>query len=130
MLENVPQNCVVAVDGEKLIVMRHDGGSVTIKGRPGDHRISIKQRDRSLMDKPVTLIAGNVIRLPVPRAPEVRAGDAAIVLTNVPSGAVVEVDGDRVPVNPTAGVPIAVKSGPGKHVVLVKLGRDVLLVQT
>jgi len=49
-------------------------------------------------------------------------------LRNLPSGAVVEIDAVEVAIDATIpGAPLTVKTIPGKHVVVVKLGNDVLL---
>jgi serine/threonine protein kinase/formylglycine-generating enzyme required for sulfatase activity len=53
-----------------------------------------------------------------------------IVLENLPENAIVEVDGDRVPVARTGGESIKIEGQAGKHVVVVKRGDDVLLGET
>ena len=59
-----------------------------------------------------------------------KTANGTIVLENVPADAVVEVDGDRIPITPTVGEPVIVVAQAGKHVVLVKRGADVLIRET
>ena len=56
--------------------------------------------------------------------------DGVIVLENVPADAVVEVDGEKITVTPAKGEPVKIEAQPGKRVVLVKRGDDVLLGQS
>jgi len=130
VLENVPENCVVRVDGKKTIVAHFGGGPVKIEAGPGNHDVLVMRGDNVLLVKRVTLKSGKAFKLTVPRASEVRAKDAMLVLENVPSNAVVEVDGDRVAPSPTAGGPFEVKIQPGRHVVVIKQGNDVLLADS
>lgn len=58
---------------------------------------------------------------------KVRTPGGMLVLEDVPANAVVEVDGDPVKVGPIAGQPLTIRGRVGKHVVVVKLGDDVLL---
>src|SRR5262249_7098244 len=58
---------------------------------------------------------------------KVKTKDGVIVLENVPDNAVVEVDGDKVTVTRAVGEPVRIEVQPGKHVVIVKRGDDVLL---
>jgi formylglycine-generating enzyme required for sulfatase activity/serine/threonine protein kinase len=58
---------------------------------------------------------------------KVKTAHGVIVLENVPADAVVEVDGDRVTVMPKQGEPFKIEVQPGKHGVVVKRGKDLLL---
>jgi serine/threonine protein kinase/formylglycine-generating enzyme required for sulfatase activity len=61
----------------------------------------------------------------------VRAPDATIVLQNLPPGGVVEIDGEEVSIAATlTGMPLTLKSKPGKHVVIVRRGTEVLLAKS
>ena len=53
-----------------------------------------------------------------------------IVLENVPRNAVVEVDGYRITVVPTAGGLLTIAATAGKHEVVVKQGRQVLVAES
>jgi formylglycine-generating enzyme required for sulfatase activity len=57
----------------------------------------------------------------------VRTSGGVIVLEGVPEDAVVEVDGDRITIAPAAGRPIEIEAAAGKHGVVVKRGKDLLL---
>ncbi len=58
---------------------------------------------------------------------KLKTRDGVIVVENVPESAVVEVDGDKVTVNPLKGEPVRIEAPPGKHHVLVTRGQDLLL---
>jgi hypothetical protein len=47
----------------------------------------------------------------------------------VPANATVELDGEELPVTPTAGEPLKIAARVGRHLVVVKQGRDVLLAE-
>jgi len=80
-----------------------------------------------LLGELVTLESEKSYSLSVRKIP---AKDALLVLENVPTKATVELDGENVPVAPTAGQPLKIAAYPGRHVVIVKLGRDVLLAES
>jgi len=61
---------------------------------------------------------------------KVKSKDGVIVVENVPENAVVEADGHNVSVGPVKGEPVRIEAPPGKHNVLVKRGRVVLLGQS
>jgi formylglycine-generating enzyme required for sulfatase activity len=58
---------------------------------------------------------------------KVKTADGVIVVENVPENAVVEVDGDRITVTPAGSEPIQIERQPGKYVVIVRRGDEVLL---
>jgi serine/threonine protein kinase len=58
---------------------------------------------------------------------KVKTPNGVIVLEGVPPDAIVEVDGERITVIPSEGEPIKIEKGAGKHSVIVKRGRDVLV---
>jgi serine/threonine protein kinase len=59
-----------------------------------------------------------------------KAPTGVIELKNVPQNAVVEVDGERIAVDPAAGQPVTIEIRAGKHVVVVKRGAQVLMAES
>jgi len=100
------------------------GAPVRIEAHPGKHAVLVKTGNGVLLGESVTLEAGTALKLKVRK---VRARDVVLMLENLPAGAVVEVDGGRVAVALTAGKPLKIDDEPGRHVVVVKLGNDLLL---
>ncbi|MGO9466393.1 MAG: SUMF1/EgtB/PvdO family nonheme iron enzyme [Isosphaeraceae bacterium] len=126
VVENVPESAVVEVDGQKVPVIWVKGEPVRIEAPPGKHHVLVKRGRDLLLDEPVTLESGKPYALSVRRIP---AKDALLVLENVPAKATVELDGENVPVAPTAGQPLEIAAYPGRHGVVVKQGPEVLLAQ-
>ena len=60
----------------------------------------------------------------------VKTANGTIVLENVPEDAVVEIDGDRITVTPTAGEPLKIEAPAGKHGLVVRRGDLVFLVES
>jgi formylglycine-generating enzyme required for sulfatase activity/serine/threonine protein kinase len=56
--------------------------------------------------------------------------NAVLVLEKLPANAVVEFDGERVVVAPVTGEPWKIDTEPGKHAVIVKEGKEVLLAES
>ena len=130
VLQNVPENCAVEVDGKPTYVTPFRGRSVKIETRPGNHDVTVKQGDHVVLVRRVTLKSGQVFTLPMPEASTVPARDAMLVLENLPPDATVEVNGERAADRPVAGVPFALKVAPGPHIVVVRRGREILLDQS
>jgi len=130
IVENVPDNCVIEIDGAKKNVTRNQGGLVEVEAPPGIHVVSVLRGNIAVLQKRITLESAKASRLIVPKAPAPPPDDAVIVLENVPSDAVVEVDGNKVELRPIAGEPLALKTKPGRHVVVVKQKDGVLLAET
>ena len=95
VLEDVPENCVVRLDGKRTIVTQRGGGPLRIEAGPGKHDVSVMKGDHVLLVKRVNLTSEKAFKLRVPTAPEAPAQDAVILLENMPFDAVVEVDGVR-----------------------------------
>ena len=57
----------------------------------------------------------------------IKTKNGVIVLENVPDGAVIEVDGERITVTRVEGQPVKIEVQNGKHGVVVRRGDDVLL---
>jgi serine/threonine protein kinase len=72
-LENVPENAVVEVDGERITVVSAAGQPARIETRPGKHVVVVKRGMQVLMAESVGVEAGKHFRLNVPAAPGDRA---------------------------------------------------------
>jgi len=127
VVENVPESAVVEVDGDKVTVHPLKGEPVRIEAPPGKHYVIVKRGQDLLLGERVTLESGKPYRLSVRRIP---AKDALLVLENLPANGTVELDGENVPVAPTAEQTQQIPVGPGKHMVIVKQGGDALLAET
>jgi len=127
VLEKVPENAVVEVDGERVTVTPVRGEPVKIETRPGTHRVVVNVGGKVLLAENLTLESAKASRLTITRAPEVPAQDAVLTLENVPANAVVEVDGEKTTVGGAGGEPVKVPIKGGRHLVVVKRGNDVLL---
>ena len=73
VLENVPENAVVEVDGDRTPVVSAAGQPVRIETRPGKHGVVVKRGMHVLMAESVGVEAGKHSRLNVPAAPGDRA---------------------------------------------------------
>ncbi len=89
VLENVPENAVVEVDGERVTLTPHDGKPITIEAHPGKHGVVVKRDDVVLMGEDVSLEAGKEIKLTVRLEPVAGSGStpAAAEVTSQPAGA-------------------------------------------
>ena len=58
MLENVPENAVVEVDGDRIIVTPAVDQPVTIEVKPGKHGVVVKRGSEVFLAEGVTLEAG------------------------------------------------------------------------
>jgi serine/threonine protein kinase/formylglycine-generating enzyme required for sulfatase activity len=142
VLENLPADADVQVDGEKVTLkLAGDGKTIEVRVSPGKHELAIKMPGFTMKTKEVTIAAGERqpvgIRLePIVAAektglPPVAAGDASaggalpktftnrhgvIALENVPPDAEVRVDDRKVSVTLAGdGKTIEVQIAPGKH---------------
>jgi len=126
VLENVPENAVVVVDGGKVTVTPVDGQPVEIEAQPGKHTVTVKRGENVLLGESVTIESGKAFKLTVRRLP---LNDSTLLLENVPPDAVVQVDGDGVELSSAAGRPLKIDAQAGTHMVVVKRGDDVLLAE-
>ncbi len=124
VLEHVPENAVVEVDGERAIVTPVGGEPVKIPAPPGKRFVVVKRNNDLLLGESVTLESGKSFKLAVRNIAD---NDGALVLEKLPANAVVEVDGKMVPVNSATGELVKIQISPGTHGLLVKLGNEVLL---
>jgi len=127
VLENVPENAVVQVDGQRVPVTASGHEPVKIGIRPGTHGVVVKQGNGVLLAESVIVESGKAARATVPKFSKVPAKDAVLVLESVPANAVVEVDGEKIPVSSSEGRPLRIELRRGTHGVLVKQGKDLLL---
>jgi hypothetical protein len=65
VLENVPENAVVEVDGEKVTVTPKDGEPVKIEAQPGKHGVLVKRGADVLLGDSVTIESGKQLKLTV-----------------------------------------------------------------
>jgi len=65
VVENVPANAAVEVDGDKVTATPAKGEPIQIKAPPGRHRVRVKRGEDLLLDEPVTLEPGGQVRLSV-----------------------------------------------------------------
>jgi len=65
LLENVPANAVVEVDGERVTVTPHEGKPVRIQVHPGKHGVVVKRDGVVLMGDSVSVEAGKEAKLSV-----------------------------------------------------------------
>ena len=113
VLENVPANAIVEVDGERVTVTPAAGEPVTIEAPPGKHGVVVKRGDVILLaDSGVTVQSGKQFKLTIRReSPPAPVGKKANE-ARPPAADVGTVDAGR-NAAPTAGgqVPAAVSSG-------------------
>jgi len=80
VLENVPENALVEVDGDRITVHTAQGDPIKIEGQAGKHVVVVKRGDDVLMGESVTLQSGQELKLTVhldrPAAPG--AGEADV----------------------------------------------------
>ena len=126
VVENVPEDAVVEVDGDKVTITPVKGEPVRIEAPPGEHQVIVKRGNDRLMGERVTVESGKSYSLSVRKIP---LKDALLVLENVPANAAVELDGEKVQVAAMAGQPLKIAAEPGRHVVVVKQGDEVLLAE-
>ena len=126
VVENVPEDAVVEVDGDKVTITPVKGEPVRIEAPPGEHRVVVERGNDLLMGESVTLESGKTCSLSVRKIP---AKDGLLVLEKVPANAAVELDGEEVPVAATVGQALKIAAEPGRHVVVVKRGDEVLLAE-
>jgi serine/threonine protein kinase len=65
VLENVPENSVVEVDGDRIMVTLTIGEPVTIKAQAGKHVVVVKRGDAVLLGESVSLESGKQFKLTV-----------------------------------------------------------------
>jgi len=65
VLENVPENAVVEIDGSKVTVTAGKGDPIRIEIKPGTHGVVVKQGSDPLLVESVTLEAGKQLKLVV-----------------------------------------------------------------
>ena len=66
VLENVPENAVVEIDGKKASVSSTVGGPLRIDTSPGTHGLLVNRGYEVLLGKSVTLQPGEELKIPVP----------------------------------------------------------------
>ena len=74
VLENVPANAVVEVDGDPVTVGPIAGQPITIRGRVGKHVVVVKRGDDVLLGESFSLGSDKPLRLAVRPAPRVAPG--------------------------------------------------------
>jgi serine/threonine protein kinase/formylglycine-generating enzyme required for sulfatase activity len=120
VLENVPAGSVLEVDGDRVPPSSSDGGQVSTNMQPGKHVVVIKRGNDTLLVETVTLESAKRLALALPR-------NAVLVLENLPATATVEIDGDQLPARSAGAAAAKIEVRPGKHAVIVKRGKAVLL---
>ncbi len=74
VLENVPADALVEVDGERITVTSAVGEPIKIEAPPGKHEVSVKRGNDVFLGKSVTVESGKqfklTVRLEPPAAPE------------------------------------------------------------
>ena len=81
VLENVPANAVVEIDGDRLSRSRTDGEPIKIEARAGKHVVLVKRGDDVLLGESVVLPSGKPLKLSVrldsPAAAQTTRADTA-----------------------------------------------------
>jgi formylglycine-generating enzyme required for sulfatase activity/serine/threonine protein kinase len=126
VVENVPADAVLEIDGDKLTITPVKGEPVKIEAPPGKHYVVVRRGADMLLGERVVLESGKSYSLSVRKVP---LKDAVLVLEDLPADATVELDGQKVPLAAVAGQPLKIAAQPGRHVVVVKQGDEVLLAE-
>ncbi len=124
VLQNVPANGVVNVDGQPVPVTASGYDPVKIGTSPGTHRVVVRQGNEILLEESVTVESRKPSRLALLKSAD-KGG--VLLLGNLPENAVVEIDGSRETVTAVKGEPIRIEIRPGTHAVVVKQHGDLLL---
>jgi formylglycine-generating enzyme required for sulfatase activity/serine/threonine protein kinase len=124
VVENLPDNAVVEVDGQTKNFPPAKGKPLRIAVPSGKHHVVVKRGRDVLLGESLSLEPGQSSNL---KLHGIAADDALLVLENLPANAVVELDGEKVQVIPTWRKPSKIATSPGLHSVVVKQGRDLLL---
>ena len=73
VIENLPENAVIEVDGERVVVTPVDGKPIEIPLKPGKHGVVVKRGDVFLAGESVTIESGKDFKLIVRRDEEVKS---------------------------------------------------------
>jgi hypothetical protein len=126
LLEDVPANAAVELDGITVANVVGGGQPVRITAPRGTHNLLVKRGDFVLWRETVTVESAKEYKLTVRTVPD---KNAVLVLENLPTDFIVEIDGERTPLSPSGAKRVEIKSEPGKHVVVVKQAEAVLLAE-
>ena len=74
VLDNVPQNAVVEVDGDRITVSPTGGQPVKIEVQPGKHGVVVKRGEDVLLGVSVAIASGREFKLSVRPEPHVVSG--------------------------------------------------------
>ena len=127
VVENVPENAVVEVDGDKVTVAPVKGEPVRIEAPPGKHHVLVKRGQHLLLDEPVTLESGKSYSLSVRKIP---AKDALLVLEKCRQTPWWRSMATRCRSLPGKASRLKIAAELGRHVVIVRRGDDVLLAES
>ena len=110
VLDNVPQNAVVEVDGDRITVTPTGGQPVKIEVQPGKHGVVVKRGEDVLLGESVAIASGREFKLSVRPEPHVVSGPE-IAPASQPgpreagSAVVVTLDDPSEPVNTELAMP-------------------------